>query len=181
MKMKKLLLLLLTVAFINGLNAQVGIGTDLPDGSAILDIESTDAGVLFPRLTTTERNLITNPATGLLVFNVTTGSFQYNFGTPGAPNWVSLSSNTTQSGTVDAGSTVTGWNYYDVLFATPFTAIPTITLTFREGTGRDNGGSNSIMHFKVVDAATTGFTIGINETTNTNDVFMDWIASPRTQ
>ncbi|MDP5077720.1 MAG: hypothetical protein NWQ19_06485, partial [Nonlabens sp.] len=71
--MKKLLLLLLTVAFINVLNAQVGIGTDLPDGSAILDIESTDAGVLFPRLTTTERNLITNPATGLLVFNVTTG------------------------------------------------------------------------------------------------------------
>ena len=51
--------------------ANVGIGTTTPGFGAKLDISSTDRGLLIPRLTTTQRNAITTPATGLLVWNTT--------------------------------------------------------------------------------------------------------------
>lgn len=47
---------------------QVGIGTNTPNSSAVLDIQANDKGVLIPRLTEAERIAITNPAEGLLVF-----------------------------------------------------------------------------------------------------------------
>lgn len=39
--------------------------------SAVLDIESTTKGVLFPRMTTTQRNAIINPLEGLHVYDIT--------------------------------------------------------------------------------------------------------------
>ncbi|MFN0201384.1 MAG: hypothetical protein ACKVTZ_07680, partial [Bacteroidia bacterium] len=50
----------------------VGIGTNTPDVSSILDIVSTQRGVLVPRMTSTERTNIVNPANGLLVFDTNT-------------------------------------------------------------------------------------------------------------
>lgn len=47
----------------------VGIGTATPNSKAILDVKATDKGVLFPRLTSAQRNAITNPPNGLHVFN----------------------------------------------------------------------------------------------------------------
>ncbi|MDI1304532.1 MAG: ice-binding family protein [bacterium] len=62
-------------------NAQVGIGTTNPEISSILDIQSTDKGFLLPRLTTGERDAISLPATGLLIYNTTTSIFNfYNLG-----------------------------------------------------------------------------------------------------
>jgi hypothetical protein len=49
--------------------AQVGIGTTTPNNKAALDIRSTDKGVLFPRMTTAQRNAITNPPDGLTIYN----------------------------------------------------------------------------------------------------------------
>lgn len=60
--------------------AQVAIGTaaDItPDNSAMLDIQSNAKGVLIPRLTEAQRTGISGPATGLLVFDTTHGSFWY--------------------------------------------------------------------------------------------------------
>ncbi len=37
-------------------NAQVGINTTAPDASSALDIQSTEAGLLIPRMTTAERS-----------------------------------------------------------------------------------------------------------------------------
>ena len=68
----------------------MGLGTTQPDQSAILDLHSTNAGLLLPRLSQAEINGIPNPATGLVVFNTTTGEFNYNFGTPGAPQWSAM-------------------------------------------------------------------------------------------
>jgi uncharacterized protein (TIGR02145 family) len=50
--------------------AQVGINNTgrLPDNSAILDVLSTEKGMLIPRLTDNEINSIDNPANGLQVF-----------------------------------------------------------------------------------------------------------------
>jgi len=49
----------------------VGMGTSTPDASAILDLTSTTQGFLPPRMTTTQRNAISSPASGLIVFDTT--------------------------------------------------------------------------------------------------------------
>lgn len=50
-----------------------------PNNSAILDVNSSNKGFLMPRLTTAQRAAINNPADGLMVFDMTTGSFWYYF------------------------------------------------------------------------------------------------------
>lgn len=54
------------------LQAQVGIGTNSPDPSAALEVASTDKGFLMPRMTTAQREAITSPANGLMVFDTDT-------------------------------------------------------------------------------------------------------------
>jgi len=48
--------------------AQVGIGTTSPNASSMLDITSTNSGVLIPRMTLAQKNAIAAPATGLLIY-----------------------------------------------------------------------------------------------------------------
>ena len=45
------------------------------DASAMLDVYSTSKGMLVPRMTSVQQGLISNPATGLLVFNTDVNSF----------------------------------------------------------------------------------------------------------
>jgi hypothetical protein len=51
-----------------------------PDDSAMLDVSSTSKGVLIPRMTETERNLISSPAPGLMIFQTDqfSGFYFYN-------------------------------------------------------------------------------------------------------
>jgi hypothetical protein len=49
----------------------VGVGTSSPDASAILDAQSTTKGVRMPNMTTTQKNAISSPAAGLIVFDTT--------------------------------------------------------------------------------------------------------------
>lgn len=58
-------------------NAQVGIGTLDPDSSSILELKTTNKGVLIPRMTTDQRNLIVNPTIGLLIYNTSSTGFNY--------------------------------------------------------------------------------------------------------
>jgi hypothetical protein len=46
----------------------VGIGTTTPDNSAVLDINSSEKGLLIPRMSLQQRNAINNPADGLMVY-----------------------------------------------------------------------------------------------------------------
>lgn len=68
----------------------VAVNTDgsTADNSALLDVKSTTQGILVPRMNAQQRGLISNPATGLLVYQTdgTTGFYFYN-GTA----WTSLS------------------------------------------------------------------------------------------
>ncbi|WP_235294886.1 FG-GAP repeat protein [Portibacter lacus] len=52
-----------------GQNNNVGIGTNSPDASSKLEIESTDQGLLIPRLSSDARKAINSPAPGLLVYD----------------------------------------------------------------------------------------------------------------
>lgn len=55
----------------------VGIGTNTPDQSAVLDLVATDKGMLVPRVTQLQRLAIVNPARGLLVYDLTADCFYY--------------------------------------------------------------------------------------------------------
>lgn len=68
MKQVKNLLFIMLLAATVSVQAQVGIGTPTPNSSAQLDVSSTSKGFLPPRMTKTQRNAITTPAEGLLVF-----------------------------------------------------------------------------------------------------------------
>ena len=74
--------------------AQVGISNDNsdPDPSAMLDVKSTSKGILVPRMTIAERNAISSPASGLLVFCTDNSHYFSNKGTPAVPNWIMISS-----------------------------------------------------------------------------------------
>ncbi len=100
--MKKLLFSkILIFAFIIGVsysaNAQknVGIGTDTPDPSAVLDLNVSDGtlfptkmGFLVPRMTASDRNAIVSPANGLLVYVTDTEPGFYLFN---GTQWVKIS------------------------------------------------------------------------------------------
>ena len=90
--MKQIFTFLAAVVLTASTYAQVGIGTTDPNGSAALDITSTTKGLLPPRMTTDERDLITSAAKGLIVFNTTLNTLQINEGDAATANWVSLSS-----------------------------------------------------------------------------------------
>ena len=90
--MKNTLLLLFISSLIN-INAQVAINTDgsVPDPSSILDIKSTDSGILIPRMTAQQRDNISSPATGLLVYVTDNNQFYYFDGN----SWLQVGGNAT--------------------------------------------------------------------------------------
>jgi len=69
-----------------------GSANIIPAASSVLDIQSTSRGLLIPRMTTTERNAITNPANGLIIYNTTTS--QFNFYSTASNNWIEFASTT---------------------------------------------------------------------------------------
>jgi hypothetical protein len=73
------LFILITVPALLHSQENVGIGTQHPDESAVLDVYSTDKGMLLPRMGSMERMAIPNPATGLLVYDDDQNTlYQYN-------------------------------------------------------------------------------------------------------
>lgn len=69
--MKNLVSLFLFLSLLTGyLHAQVGISTDMsiPDPSAMLDVKSVQKGMLIPRMSLSDRMMIANPATSLVIY-----------------------------------------------------------------------------------------------------------------
>lgn len=66
-------------------NQKVGIGTNSVDSGATLEVDGTTGGILFPRLTTTQRDALSF-TNGLVIYNSTTNKLQVYAG--GA--WVDL-------------------------------------------------------------------------------------------
>ena len=72
--MKQIFTLLAAVVLNASTYAQVGIGTTNPNTSAALDITSTTQGFLPPRMTAAQRNSISNPPAGLMLWCSDCGS-----------------------------------------------------------------------------------------------------------
>lgn len=69
--MKKISILLLVFLVSNLIFGQVGVGTETPDPSSALHVESTALGFLPPRMNTIQRDaiLVTTTSKGLIIFN----------------------------------------------------------------------------------------------------------------
>jgi hypothetical protein len=85
-----------------------------PNASAMLDVSSTTMGFLMPRMTTAQRTAIAAPATGLKVYDTTTGSFWYFNGTI----WVQVG--TAGGSWLLTGNTLAGTEFIGSLNAQPF-------------------------------------------------------------
>jgi len=69
------------IASITFAQNNIGIGTNTPDASAMLDVSSTNKGLLPPRMTTAQRNAIASPAKGLLVYDTGLNALYHYNGT----------------------------------------------------------------------------------------------------
>jgi trimeric autotransporter adhesin len=78
------------------LKAQIGINADnsLPHASAMLEIKSNNKGILFPRMTFAERNLIKQPAIGLIIYQTNDLQGLYHYTSTG---WKNLNSSSVVS------------------------------------------------------------------------------------
>jgi hypothetical protein len=88
--MKKTVFIGLLVVGFTKISAQVGIGTTNPHASAKLEIAASDKGFLPPRvalLATDNASPISNPATGLLVYNTATAGASGKEVAPGLYTW----------------------------------------------------------------------------------------------
>ncbi len=86
-------LILLTILQSSLVVAQIGIGTKKPDESSVLDIDSKAKGLLIPRMTSDERDLIKNPANALMLYNTTLQAIEINIGTKSDPIWILVGDN----------------------------------------------------------------------------------------
>lgn len=88
--MRYIIIIISVILATTGVFAQnnVGIGTTSPNPDAILDLTSTNKGLLLPRLTAGDTAALSNPANaGMLIFSNTDRVFQFYDGT----RWQSIS------------------------------------------------------------------------------------------
>ncbi|MBM4159233.1 MAG: hypothetical protein FJ216_10720, partial [Ignavibacteria bacterium] len=88
------------------LRGTIGLGTTSPNSSSIFDMTSTSKGLLIPRMNQTQRDAISSPATGLLIYQTdnTPGFYYYN-----GSIWTSVSSGGTITGSGESNY-LTLWN-----------------------------------------------------------------------
>ena len=80
--MRKILSILFIILSFGLLAQGVAINTDgsNPNSSSILDVKSNSKGILIPRMTETQKNAISSPATGLMIYQTdgTSGFWYFN-------------------------------------------------------------------------------------------------------
>src|SRR5688572_29257226 len=98
--MKKIYLILvlfstLGLHTVRGQNVGINGNGLKPDKSAILDLNSTNKGLLIPRMNALQMRAIKQPATGLMIYQTDgVSGFYYNKGTPSEPLWSALGAST---------------------------------------------------------------------------------------
>ncbi len=117
--------------------AQYGMGTSYPDPSAVLDLSSTSKGILVPKMSLEKRNLISQPAEGLLIYNTTSKGFNYfqlgwkDF----SPNYKTITANTAVSTVsavdepIDGSTLLPSSGTYSVNFNSQYKNEPITTVT----------------------------------------------------
>ena len=112
------ILLLLTLT----LNAQVGIGTETPNTSSLLELSSTSKGLLVPRMTEAQKNAISSPAQGLLIYQTdgTIGFYNYD-----GSNWSQLNQNSSIVTPISAENLTLSDSHHGKILTTQWSNQPT--------------------------------------------------------
>ncbi|MDP3723630.1 MAG: LamG-like jellyroll fold domain-containing protein, partial [Candidatus Omnitrophota bacterium] len=118
----------------------VGIGTTSPAATALLDLTSTTKGLLAPRMTTTQRDAITSPAAGLLLYNTTTNAYNVYNGT----SWGAVG-----SGGGSGDVLMTGTNTFTATTASPIKIKPSSAPT----------ADTKLLDLQATGAGTTTFSV----------------------
>lgn len=103
--------LLPNLLFADASENNIGINTNSPDPESILDIQSTNSGVLLPRMTNTQRNNINPTAAsdlGLVIYNTSTSTYDYWDGTAWQSLLTSAALALTMDDTYDGGTPNSG-------------------------------------------------------------------------
>ena len=110
--MSKKIITLLSFVFVLVVtcNAQIGIGTNTPNASSMLEITSTTSGLLIPRMSTTERIAIVSSVQGLLVYDTDLNTFWYYY----SAAWHQLMSYITNNLTTNSVEIGDGTNYLKI-------------------------------------------------------------------
>jgi hypothetical protein len=133
--------------------------------SACLDLTSTTQGALLPRMTTTQQNNISTPATGLTIYNSTLNQLQVYNGTSwfyaGGPKYYICANLTGISGSISAATDIVFNNVLSSNGITLNTGTGVFTLT----TGKtyrmncqlalDGNGAASLLTYTWVDTGNT--------------------------
>ncbi len=112
----------------------IGKGDADADPSAILELVSTNKGLLIPRLSSGEREGIVSPATGLLVYDTTLSGFYYWTGS----SWKAISGINSSSGTIFPASGGEGDLFYNT--------TESVLYTYVEGAWRSVGSNKQILN-----------------------------------
>lgn len=180
--MRKIILLQLLILLVSfstiAQNRNVGIGTKTPNQSAVLDISSSQKGLLIPRMTAKEKVMISNPAEGLLIYQLDndSGFFYFTKGewksitkgeaksiTAANPDNWSLTGNSSTStanfiGTTDSQPLVIKTNNVQTGYLSPDNGRANLFIGYESGfsTVSSTGSNNTAFGFEALRNNTTG-------------------------
>ncbi len=159
--MYKVFTAIFVCSFFSNQYAQVGIGTNNPSSSAILDLTSTSKGFLPPRMTESEKNAISTPATGLLIYQINNapGLYYYTGAAWTGPLTVSdLTGYLKADGTVNASGDLNLGGNKIINLATPTASTDAATKSYVDGLSGGLSWKESVVNF--VSSAPVGAATG---------------------
>ncbi|MEY3368553.1 MAG: hypothetical protein RI973_1708 [Bacteroidota bacterium] len=119
--------------------------------SALFEVQSTSQGLLLPRMNQAQRNDIVNPATGLMIFNTTSGCLEINMGSPSTPGWARLAA-LGEVSTLDCASAII---IGSLVSGKPASGV-TVIVPYTGGTG------GSYLPQSIASTGVAGLTITLN-------------------
>lgn len=141
----------------------IGDVTAQQDSSAVLSLGSTTKGFLPPRMTTIQKNAISTPATGLLVFDDDLDEYQYYDGSA----WVSFGA----SGVLGIADTSGSYTFY-ADYSAAITAASAGETVEQFGNITETGATEIILK-NGVDINMNGYTYEMSNSSTTLDAFTD--------
>ena len=176
----KLLISVLSILLAFSIQAQVGIGTETPDTSSILEISSTSKGFLVPRMTQNQIDQISSPAQGLLVYRTDGGSEFAGFKYKDHFWWKILATNDNKSfyignirvGAPNFGSQNIALGFGPFRYATSGslnTAIGDYALTGSDGSSNTAVGSNAMRQGQTNTDGSYNTAVGARALSNGDD------------
>lgn len=136
-----------TQALAQNTRGGVGIGTEQPDPSAALEIQSKEQGFLLPRMSLQQRNSIKSPANGLMVYqtDMLSGIYVYN-----GKDWAPLTATEAKATALDPDNWALTGNTNAT--ANSFIGVPAgVPINFRIGgitAGMINSNGNLFLGFQ---------------------------------